>query len=101
MGHINPSPHLLPPGPIHQSSVLSLHTAFPAGLPPSLAVLRLVHTPLPGPSLYLAQDTDRQLLCEQVVQAEGDEHILACFAKSVQAKLVDEALHTVCLKHLV
>ena len=52
------------------------------------------------PCLYLAQDTDRRHLSEHVGQAEGGEHILACFAESIQAKLADEALHTVCLKHL-
>ena len=45
-------PHLLPPGHIHQSPVLSLHTAFPAGLPPTLAVLRLAPTLPPGPIKY-------------------------------------------------
>ena len=44
--------HLLPPGHIHQSPVLSLHTAFPAGLPLTLAVLRLAPTLPPGPVKY-------------------------------------------------
>ena len=51
--------------------------------------------------LYLAPDTDRWLLHEQDGQAEGGEHILACFAESILAKLMEKALHAVCLKYLV
>ena len=53
------------------------------------------------PHLYLAQDTDRWLLCEQGGQAEGGEYILARFAESIQAKLTEQALLVVCLKYLV
>ena len=51
--------------------------------------------------LYLAQETDSRLLHEQGGQAEGGEHILAPFAESIQAKMTEKALHTVCLKYLV
>ena len=53
------------------------------------------------PCPYLAQDTDRWLIREQGGQAEGGEHILALFAESIQAKLMEKALHEVCLKYLV